>query len=628
MDAWEQAQLQEAVELIGNKVCFKEDNVLFRIVELLPDGIVKLAGDGPNASLVRRVSLCDAVKRYVDMEMSASTGRKGLPPAVKTLLKTWYGLRSEHETQKASDEKLRTELMHELQELEAKLRTHNQQMAQSDLPKDTDKIIAASLELRILRKSTMIENLSEKITDLESKSSHHFKDSVDACKFFKKYLHIEIHDSTLRRWHSGTRDASRVLGRPVALDTCAEENLLETVLYLDHLGFPISREDVLNLAGDMLTEEGKPSLNIKRPSMGWYRLWFSRMKKVKPNLTEALGRDPETRTSRWSNTNRINWWFDRFKSLLLDYEFARKPLESEDRNGELIWLHPERVIITDEICVNGGKMKTSLKKRKLSVTQMSKSDISDENSIKDCTGAANTTCSKHITLFGGHTVSGKPTVPVWVVQSDQNINDATRSEINELAPKFPALPPVNGQEVKNVTIGVNKKGEITSENIEELILEGCIKKMFPDIAPEPGKRVLWLTGWHYSRLSINLIKRLQKEGVVLAGRLPNTTSISQGPDVHPFGDLKQRIARLRDSWETSGENKEHPLNVPKIIGLAGQALIETFTEKNCLLGLRKTGVSPINRYALLKHHSIQDGDRSYDKNRDVEGGQTLESLRS
>lgn len=79
--------------------------------------------------------------------------------------------------------------------------------------------------------------------------------------------------------------------------------------------------------------------------------------------------------------------------------------------------------------------------------------------------------------------------------------------------------------------------------------------------------------------------------------------------------------------QASAENFECCLNSPRVVSLASQALVETFTIKNCLLGLRKTGMSPVDRHSFFSHPSIQDSDRLYCASREVQGGLIPQLLR-
>jgi hypothetical protein len=163
----------------------------------------------------------------------------------------------------------------------------------------------------------------------------------------------------------------------------------------------------------------------------------------------------------------------------------------------------------------------------------------------------------------------------------------------------------NGRYIDASFIGTSKKGGITRDNITGLMLD-LFKNMYPDLADEDGKRILWLTDWHDSRLSEEFLRAMREAGVIMMGWLPNTTSVSQLADVALFGAFKVK----RESLEKACQE---PLNRVAKVRIACQAMRETFTQERIEGGAKSTGMLPINRKALLEHPCINDGDTLHNK---------------
>ena len=166
------------------------------------------------------------------------------------------------------------------------------------------------------------------------------------------------------------------------------------------------------------------------------------------------------------------------------------------------------------------------------------------------------------------------------------------------------LPRFNGRVIDASFVGTSRKGGITRDNITGLMME-VFKTMYPDVADEDGKRVLWLTDWHDSRLSEEFLRAMREAGVVMIGWLPNTTSKCQLADVSLFGPFKTARERMEREW--AGIEKRTVDRIAKI-EIASKAMVKTMTRERIAEGARRTGMLPIDRKPLLGHPSIADGD--------------------
>lgn len=73
---------------------------------------------------------------------------------------------------------------------------------------------------------------------------------------------------------------------------------------------------------------------------------------------------------------------------------------------------------------------------------------------------------------------------------------------------------VNGKKYLDPIIGWSSKGGAMRANIKEMAMKS-LRAVCPDLADEDGKRVLWLSDMHGSRLFLGLLDDLNKMGVTL-----------------------------------------------------------------------------------------------------------------
>ena len=147
----------------------------------------------------------------------------------------------------------------------------------------------------------------------------------------------------------------------------------------------------------------------------------------------------------------------------------------------------------------------------------------------------------------------------------------------------------NGITFQNVFVTYSETGSVTKDNIVEATI-GWIKEMYPDVAPVDGRRVIWMTDWHTSRLNANFLQTLSDMGVELCGWLPNTTSKMQSPDVSIFSHFKREL-----EWQKRKhrQTQNSALTLLDILKYASEAYYKTFDGKRCLQGLEETGISSL-----------------------------------
>ncbi len=482
----------------------------------------------------------------------------------------------------------------------------SQEMAGPILSVCQDKHTLPSLDAKLVAASVRLEELKSNLEDLERERQFVFKDGADIANFFLGKFNIKFSSKSLLLWASGKKLGK--VGRTTAFNLDAEKALVDALLFLDSLGFCMDGREIRELAGRMASGDTRLRFGSEGPTEQWYAAFKARAKTMNRGIVHVLQRSTDCRTLKWFNTRNINWWFDQFGRKIKELGLARDPKPGEQ--GELVWVDRHRVIISDETCVSGGHvLKGSASKRKV-LTLADRVEVTDKGRGHRRVAPLGVATQEHITLVATVTLAGEVGVPVWICSAKRDISPESRKKIEAIAPRCGGsrecdLLPFGGHVIEEVIIGSSEKGGITRDNITDLMIK-AFKVMYPDVAPEPGKRVLWLTDWHDSRLSVNFIKQMRAIGVTMMGWLPNTTSKCQLPDVSLFGPFKA----VRDRLETTWRNKTCSGKVDRIarIEVASKALVATFTKQRIMAGAQVTGMFPIDRRPLLEHPSVRDAD--------------------
>lgn len=320
-------------------------------------------------------------------------------------------------------------------------------------------------------------------------------------------------------------------------------------------------------------------------------------------------RGTDCKTLKWFNETNINWWFDMFKLKLEKYAFARKPEAGEP--GEMVWKdgQMERVLFSDETCVAGGQQRKASNPKTKCLTKDDRLEASDKGKGYRRVAVNNGSTQEHITLLASVSLAGEVAPGIWICAAANYIREESRNNIKAVVAKCGSgseysLPKFNNQVIDDVFIGTSPSGGITRDNITELF-EKAVMAMYPDVANVDGKRVLWLTDWHDSRLSLKFIKRMREIGVIMIGWLPNITSKAQLADVALFGAMKSLCEPLEAKWANANPGKR--IDRVAKIKIASDAMVKSFTRERIFKGAKLTGMNPIDRNALLKHPSISEG---------------------
>lgn len=587
-------RLKHAASLLIGKICvcdngknFVLDEVGFKWCTLSQEN---------DSSMKRRIRVKETINTYLKLDSaSANTKRVNI---VNKFVSDFAAFNTEARNAiEASEARIQVEKT--LQgKLNDKITKHKKQQRESGgLESDHHTLpsLLSKMESSKNREQQHIRSLNE----LRKANEWCFSGPTSICKFFAINFDIKLVVSTVMRWMKGTRMQGNG-GRPTYFEPEVELEIVKMVIFYDDLGFPMNRKQIISLA-EMVLKRIKPDVQ-RNLSNDWYKGWFRRTQLQNPKLCESLTKTSGNHTVKWFNKYNVNWWFDKITELAFKYQFAR---ESEDgEEGEFVWLNPERVVITDETCISGGNLRSRQSKAKV-VTRTNKLETNEYGNCAKRRVSGNHDHQEHITLVGGHNLAGEPTLPIFIFSAKTQISDDQREKINDV---FEEREPssFNGQMIGHPITGVSPKGGITSANITSVMIP-AFERMFPDVAPEDGKRVLWLTDWHSSRLCPDLILQLREKGIVLACWLPNCTSLMQSPDVVQFAKFKELLWGLKiDHWQSISSGGK--IDRSRIVKFALEALPKAFSKRNCLLGARITGMLPVNRKVLLNNPRIQDGD--------------------
>jgi len=431
-----------------------------------------------------------------------------------------------------------------------------------------------------------------------------FKSVKELIETFREHLGVRVSKSALMRWARG--ESLCHPGRRPALVEEAEKLLVQEILRADEFLSPMCEKDILRLASKFTTDKFRFG-RCKTPGHHWYMNFKQRASIHFPHAVQALSRTMDSRTTQWFNSENLHWWFKKFNEKIVDLGFARPPGPGE--SGESKWLKDMmgRVLLSDETCVSGGgKRKAKNAARKV---WCDRNRVEHESSGKRprrrVPNYARDVLDEHITALCSVTLNCQVAPIVFILSAQKDISAASRAELEEAVGKCGGLrpgvdlPDFNGRGIDEAFISTSEKGGMTSSNITGIMCK-MFKTLYPDVEDVPGKRVLWLTDWHGSRLHLPLIDSLKDMGVRMLGWLPNTMSKTQLADVCLFGHMKAKLEAL--------ERDAAPSSRRAILTNVCKAVVATFTRDRILEGARLTGILPVDSTQLLNHPAAMDGD--------------------
>ena len=603
-------------DLVGEQVLDENGNLL-KISDVSTKFAVAQYADEKKTHS-RRLNRNIAIKGWFKHEMSLHTAKTGLPWRVKQILGDLARLSNElRESGRTLDAKLEQQSLL-LEKLQGRMEKHKQQEAErgNQLRACRDNITGPSLQRQLNSATERVEVLKRERERLNETISGPFDGYTSIIAFFKTRFDIMVPKSTLSRYaNEPVRSGSKAGPKPL-LGRAGEEALAQTVIAMDKMGFPMSRHKILGVADRMC--EGLPGRENKDGlTLGWYRGWFARMRTKFTELVEVSCRTSDNRCREWFNEENYKWWFQQLIDITMKNGFVEKVGEKYK------WLCPERVMITDETCISGGELRKKQATRVKVVTTQDKAEGSSRGGGQRRV-AAPEKYEEHITMMGGMTLDYELTPPWFVISSNaKKPKDSTLETVRRAYPKGDEFVKINGRKLEEPIIGWSSKGGVTRENIKDMAIK-MIKFVWPDVADEPGKRVLWLTDMHGSRLCATLLDTLRRMGVLLVVWLPNCTSKMQAPDVSMFGPFKEARDKLEREWVA--ENPRKKVTREGMIRFASKALVKACHRTVLVKGARETGVRPLDREVLLNHPAIKDGDAARDAHSKVIGTNIKRSL--
>jgi len=291
-------------------------------------------------------------------------------------------------------------------DLKSKLKTHQDQAKRwTSLEANADTHIGPSIERKIACQSSRRKEAERKLQLLEAQKESTLESLSDVIKFMNDLFGFIISKSSIYSW---TKDGIKNLpvGRPVVMSTELEEDLAKAVLKLDEYGFSMNKRQLKALARAAVeVSEYKQSFG---PEEKWFKRWFERMTLRFPKWTKVKLRSTSCNTIKWFNTENVHWWFGSCLKVALQYDFARPSAPEEyEHHGEIYWLTPERVIVTDESCVNGGLSRNGQKPKEVVLCSIDNLEMFERGAPKRRGVPSNNRFDEHITLIGGMNFVGK-----------------------------------------------------------------------------------------------------------------------------------------------------------------------------------------------------------------------------
>jgi hypothetical protein len=288
----------------------------------------------------------------------------------------------------------------------------------------------------------------------------------------------------------------------------AEGALIQTLLFLDRCGFPLGQKQVRVVAEQMTNDPKiKARFSTKGPTRHWFRGFFKRRMEQYPALLMASKRSTDCKTTKWFNSEMVNWWYTNFERIVVEEGFAQRNAE-----GQLEWIDPSRVILTDETCVSGGGTRKGTSGKSKVLTLKSKCTQSDKGKGHYRRVPEGRDYDEHVTLIAGCIANGCIAPPAWLFTSGpQGLRAGTMRQIQEAAP---TLPRINGREMGGAIVGTGPNGGVTGDNIKE-IMEKVFRAACPNFTNEPGKKILWLTDAGPGRLDQEFVSWMRQNGIVM-----------------------------------------------------------------------------------------------------------------
>ena len=583
-------------DLVGQKIKIDSGEVLIiesivgRFVHAYPIG----ANDSGNGK--RRVPYMQGIKGWFSFHLSKET--VGTPTEIKRALAELAGRARDAKRELVATRNKLAKEKKRIRKIKKRTKRHlrDEKKKGDQLPVCRDTHTDTSLDNQFESANSRIESLEKDEHDLSYFLSGKLGTYDKIVAFCKDELNFKVSKASLSEYTNMLEIDDAKPGRPTLLGEGGEEVLARTVLFLDEMGVPMRRSVVIGLAQEMLQGDTEDTHDSRHLTKGWYQSWLRRMKKKFPQLVEVSCRDTDNRCLDWFNAENYSWWFNRFIHKLLELGFI------ERAGGAYKWITPERVMITDETCISGGQLRKKQSGRQKVLT--SKENV--EKSSKQRRVAAVDSYEEHITMMAGHTLDFELTPPWYIISSSaKQPKEETLEAVRQAAVKYPEFPKINGHKVTEPIVGWSPKGGVTRDNIRAMAMT-MIKQVWPDVADEPGKRVLWLTDLHGSRLCVDLLSELKQTGIILIVWLPNCTSKMQSPDVAMFGPFKEKRDRIEREWTQKNPKKKVTRELK--IKFAGQALVDACPSKVLRHGSKRTGLRPLDPNVLLSHSSIKDGD--------------------
>jgi len=562
---------------------------------------------------VRRCSVDNTIKAFFD----ALRARGGNWPHedLKLIIVALLEQLRKRKTHEVDLNKRKKKIKQRRQELSTKLKAVEEQQREAGSQRENLETSNPGLVHKFLAKLKVTDQECERLQTesqtIENEASRSFKSRDEIVQFFSDQGVPGVSYRSLSRWSNG--DCMGQPGRMTVFDEEAETLLVQTILRLDEAGVPMGESEICSLAHS-LALEGRTRFGQFGPTRKWYHAFVRRAKARDPQVTLALARGTDCKLLRWFNSKNVKWWHGAYVRKILKYGFAQKTLEGciQYRDGAL-----DRIVLGDETCVSGGQMRKVKNgaKKIFSLEERLEKKITTKkhgNSYHRRLALGTVITEEHISLLLNVTLSGQVGPLAWIFSAKNDISDQSRKAVHEATGHCGGfreghdLHPFCGRNIPETIIATSEKGGVTGANITSLKTR-IIKNMYPDVAPEEGKRVLWLSDWHSSRMTSTFLDTMESMGVIFMGWLPNTTSKCQLADVILFGDVKSRMERVEADWIL--KNPGQRVDRTRKVEFASKAVAQVVTRNKILEGARQTGVHPIDAKPLLENPACTEGDK-------------------
>ena len=261
---------------------------------------------------------------------------------------------------------------------------------------------------------------------------------------------------------------------------------------------------------------------------GYHKCRDDLAKKLRDQTADLLtiGRTnvQEHRRLQWTTHQNLDLWFSTWKSTLIDLEFGREALVTDNVEGEIFFFENQvnRIINVDE--TDGSLDNTKGNKGGRPPIVFTDPDLARGAVAANKSGYSST-------VICGSSATGEAIPPHFQLKTLAQSDDTKRISVDWFVHSARVIGKFGLETERELptTFGMNEKGGMNAIELDKYIKK-AILPLFPDLADVPGKRVLLKLDSGPGRMNLDMLADLRLQGVCVIPGAPNTTHVTQETD--------------------------------------------------------------------------------------------------